>query len=80
MRHTILVLFEPLKSSSPPPPPPPPFPPLVVRADLDPIYYCELGKLCPIKDDGDATIESLTVDPKSGPQGTHVYMVLYTVR
>ena len=42
---------------------------LVCRADLDPIYYCELLRACPIKDNGDAKITSLTVEPKSGPQG-----------
>ena len=42
---------------------------LLCRADLDPIYYCELLKACPIKDDGDAKITSVTVTPKSGPQG-----------
>lgn len=39
------------------------------RADLDPIYFCELLKTCPIKDDGDAKITSFTVSPQSGPQG-----------
>ena len=35
------------------------------RADLDPIYYCELLRLCPIKDDGDAHILSFTVKPRN---------------
>ena len=39
------------------------------RADLDPIYYCELLKACEVKDDGDATIQSLTVNPTSVPKG-----------
>ena len=39
------------------------------RADLDPIYYCELLHLCPVKDDGDAKITSLTVNPTSVPRG-----------
>nr|XP_022329160.1 countin-1-like [Crassostrea virginica] len=43
---------------------------LVQEADLDPIYFCELLKACPIKDDGDAKITSFTVSPTSGPQGT----------
>ncbi|XP_062617063.1 countin-1-like [Saccostrea cucullata] len=42
---------------------------LVEKADLDPIYFCELLKACPIKDDGDAKITSMTVSPTSGPQG-----------
>lgn len=42
---------------------------LLYRADLDPIYYCELLKACPIKDDGDATIVSLTISPKAVPKG-----------
>ena len=40
------------------------------RADLDPIYYCELLKTCPIKDDGDANITYLTVTPKVVEYGT----------
>ena len=39
------------------------------RADLDPVYFCELVRLCPIKDDGDAKITSLTVNPTSVPRG-----------
>ena len=39
------------------------------RADLDPIYYCELLKLCPINDNGDAKITSLTVSPPNVPKG-----------
>ena len=35
------------------------------RADLDPIYYCELLKTCDVKDDGDASITSFAVSPKS---------------
>jgi hypothetical protein len=40
------------------------------KADLDPIYFCELAKLCPINDHGDAKITMFTVAPPSGPQGT----------
>ncbi|CAH1791389.1 unnamed protein product [Owenia fusiformis] len=43
---------------------------IINRADLDPIYYCQLLRACPINDNGDAKITSLTVDPPSGPQGT----------
>ena len=39
------------------------------RADLDPIYYCELLKLCPVKDDGDAKINSVVVHPRTVPKG-----------
>ena len=39
------------------------------RADLDPIYYCELLKECEIKDDGDASILSLSVNPSTVQQG-----------
>ena len=42
---------------------------LTSRADLDPIYYCELMKLCDINDHGDANITSIAVTPQSGPQG-----------
>jgi len=42
---------------------------LPYRADLDPIYFCEELKVCPIFDNGDAKITTLTVTPKSGPQG-----------
>lgn len=43
---------------------------IIEKADLDPIYYCELLKACPIFDQGDATITSFTVNPNKGPQGT----------
>lgn len=46
------------------------------RADLDPIYFCELLKTCPIKDDGDAKITSFTVSPQSGPQGTVLILLV----
>jgi len=42
---------------------------LIQAADLDPIYFCELLKTCPINDNGDATITELKVNPVSGPQG-----------
>ena len=50
------------------------------RADLDPIYYCELLRTCPIKDDGDAKITSVTVTPKQGPQGEWSVPVWWGVR
>jgi hypothetical protein len=43
---------------------------IVERADLDPIYYCELLKVCGINDNGDATITSFEVVPAQGPQRT----------
>ncbi|XP_076463460.1 countin-3-like [Babylonia areolata] len=42
---------------------------LIQKADLDPIYFCELINTCPVFDNGDASITDLTVDPASGPQG-----------
>ena len=53
----------------------------IYRADLDPIYYCELLDQCKYNDNGDATITNATVTPKSGPQGlnwctTHLYMYI----
>lgn len=41
----------------------------MIRADLDPIYYCELLKVCAVNDDGDATILSLNVTPNAVPKG-----------
>lgn len=35
----------------------------LLRSDLDPIYYCELLRACPVKDDGDAHILSFIVKP-----------------
>jgi hypothetical protein len=42
---------------------------IIEKADLDPIYYCELLTACPINDYGDATITSLTVTPSNVPKG-----------
>jgi hypothetical protein len=42
---------------------------IIDKADLDPIYYCELLKSCQIKDDGDASITRFDIKPSSGPQG-----------
>merc|ERR1712110_426219 len=50
---------------------------LIQKADLDPIYFCELLKTCPIVDNGDAVITSLSVSPKSGPQGQKIIYVSY---
>lgn len=50
---------------------------LINKAQLDPIYMCELLKQCPIKDDGDAKITSFAVTPKSGPKGEFVISFVY---
>lgn len=42
---------------------------LIKKADIDPIYICEIIKTCPIFDGGDCKITQLDVTPKSGPQG-----------
>ncbi|XP_012942224.1 countin-1 [Aplysia californica] len=42
---------------------------LVEKADLDPIYFCEELKTCPVFDSGDALITKLVVTPATGPQG-----------
>ena len=52
---------------------------LLHRADLDPIYYCELLKTCPINDNGDCKITSFTVSPTSGPQGKTEYIRKRTI-
>ena len=38
-------------------------------ADLDPIYFCELLKACPVDDYGDAEILSLKVNPNTVHKG-----------
>jgi len=43
---------------------------LLDNADLDPIWYCEIAKLCPVNDHGDAKITQFSILPASGPQGT----------
>jgi len=43
---------------------------IIQKADLDPIYMCELLDLCKVNDHGDATITSLTITPEKGPQQT----------
>jgi len=43
---------------------------LLERADLDPIWYCEIAKMCPVKDDGDANITKFTILPTTGRKGT----------
>ncbi|CAF0780001.1 unnamed protein product [Adineta ricciae] len=36
---------------------------LMEKADIDPIYYCEVMKICPINDNGDAKFKSFAVLP-----------------
>jgi hypothetical protein len=43
---------------------------LIEKADLDPIWYCEIAKMCPINDHGDAKITTFSVLPATGRQGT----------
>ncbi|XP_071080031.1 countin-3-like [Haliotis cracherodii] len=51
---------------------------LIQKADLDPIYFCELLNVCPIFDDGDAKITELAIVPASGPQGQKTINFSYT--
>jgi hypothetical protein len=55
---------------------------LIEKADLDPIYYCELLKICPVKDDGDAHILSFVVKPHDVVYGTrfHIEMLFQTTK
>ncbi|CAF1464454.1 unnamed protein product [Rotaria magnacalcarata] len=43
---------------------------IIDKADIDPIYYCERIKVCPINDNGDAKFKSFVILPPHGPQGT----------
>jgi hypothetical protein len=47
---------------------------IIQNADLDPIYYCELLKVCEINDNGDAKIESFSIAPNIGPQGLQLIL------
>jgi hypothetical protein len=40
------------------------------RADIDPIWYCEIAKMCPVNDHGDAKISKFSVLPATGRKGT----------
>ena len=44
---------------------------------MDPIWYCEILKACPIFDQGDAKITSLSVVPSKGPQGKFAVDIEY---
>lgn len=50
---------------------------IIEKADLDPIWYCELLKACPINDHGDAKITDFSVVPSQGPQGTFTINLNY---
>jgi len=43
---------------------------LLDKADLDPIWYCEIVKFCPVNDHGDAHFTKFNIAPTSGRQGT----------
>jgi hypothetical protein len=43
---------------------------LIENADLDPIYYCELAKFCPVNDHGDCNVTQFSILPATGRQGT----------
>jgi len=43
---------------------------LIKKADLDPIYFCELLKVCPVTNGGNATIDHVGVEPTKGAIGT----------
>lgn len=42
--------------------------------DPDPVYMCEEINICPISDTAAAAIESVVVDPPTGPLGTTFYI------
>jgi len=43
---------------------------IIIKVDLDPIWYCELVDMCPINDNGDAKFTKFSVTPTSGHSGT----------
>lgn len=43
---------------------------LINKADLDPIYFCQELKICPINDNADAKVVSFVSVPKRGPRGS----------
>jgi len=43
---------------------------IIEKADLDPIWYCEIAKMCPINDHGDCKITTFSIIPAAGPKGT----------
>eukprot|EP00118_Oscarella_pearsei_P024642 m.306495 g.306495 ORF g.306495 m.306495 type:complete len:265 (+) comp41298_c0_seq1:34-828(+) len=49
---------------------------IIEEVDLDAFYFCELVKVCPIFDGGDAKLLNITVSPRQGPQGTQFHVVV----
>lgn len=47
---------------------------LIEKADLDPIYLCELLKTCKVFDDGDANITELIISPKQAKKGSTFHL------
>jgi len=43
---------------------------IIEKADLDPIWYCEMATMCPVNDHGDAKFKSFNITPMSGRKGT----------
>jgi len=43
---------------------------IIEKADLDPIWYCEMAKMCPINDHGDAKFKTFGITPPTGRKGT----------
>jgi len=43
---------------------------ILEKADIDPIWYCEMAKMCPVNDHGDCQFTQFTILPASGRQGT----------
>jgi len=43
---------------------------LIDKADLDPIWYCEIAEMCPVNDHGDAKITTFSILPATGRKGT----------
>jgi len=43
---------------------------ILITADIDPIYYCQVVDMCPVNDHGDAKFTNFGVYPQTGPQGT----------
>jgi len=52
---------------------------IIEKADLDPIWYCEMLKACEINDSGDASITSFTVQPPKFRKGATFVLALQYV-
>jgi len=42
----------------------------IIKLDLDPIWYCEIAKMCPINDQSDAKFTNFSVSPSTGNRRT----------